>query len=319
MALLWDHLLMSANSHVVLLLITTFSQFFTSSSCSIITAGTWSLWSGWSSCSATCQGGTRSRSRTCQGGGCVGAAIQTQPCNNNVQCYEWGPWAAWAPCSTSCSHGFQTRFRNCVGVRCQGNSYESRTCKVADCPGSWSNWKNWGECSESCGKGEQVRTRSCSGGVCYGSNRDTRVCVKAPFCPQESNWGQWSTWSSCSASCGFSGRQSRTRSCLGSVCESFPKEVRKCNFGFCPSPLGLEYGLGSWREWTPCSRSCGGGFQTRRRSCDRPRCYGTRFHLRGCNYDNCATPTSLAVSSRTPLQVNSKSFSPPLYIIMHAM
>ena len=51
--------------------------------------GSWARWKAWSSCSATCAGGTQSRSRTCTNpppihGGkyCPGSSEQTQSCNN---------------------------------------------------------------------------------------------------------------------------------------------------------------------------------------------------------------------------------------------
>ena len=42
----------------------------------------WGGWGSWSSCSRTCNGGTRSRRRTCMGGfNCAGSNIDTEDCN----------------------------------------------------------------------------------------------------------------------------------------------------------------------------------------------------------------------------------------------
>ena len=56
--------------------------------CSIAVNGGWSSWSSWSSCSATCDGGQRTRQRLCNnpppsGGGsdCVGSSSDQQTCN----------------------------------------------------------------------------------------------------------------------------------------------------------------------------------------------------------------------------------------------
>lgn len=49
-------------------------------------ASSWSEWGSWSSCSRTCNGGTRIRQRTCTNGfTCAGSNIDTEQCNTN-QC-----------------------------------------------------------------------------------------------------------------------------------------------------------------------------------------------------------------------------------------
>jgi hypothetical protein len=58
----------------------------------IFLGGNWGIWSAWASCSATCGGGTQTRSRVCDspaplygGSDCVGSGVESQICNN-VQC-----------------------------------------------------------------------------------------------------------------------------------------------------------------------------------------------------------------------------------------
>ncbi|KAJ8311590.1 hypothetical protein KUTeg_010945 [Tegillarca granosa] len=55
--------------------------------------GNWTLWSAWSTCSSTCNGGMQSRTRSCsdpspQCGGlqCDGPTTEQQPCNIHVSC-----------------------------------------------------------------------------------------------------------------------------------------------------------------------------------------------------------------------------------------
>ena len=52
--------------------------------------GAWTGWNGWSSCTATCGGGTKSRSRSCTnpkpvngGKTCSGSSTEKPTCNTN--------------------------------------------------------------------------------------------------------------------------------------------------------------------------------------------------------------------------------------------
>lgn len=53
-------------------------------------------------------------------------------------------------------------------------------------------------------------------------------------------------------------------------------------------------GWGEWSSWTDCTKSCGGGVQTRRRQCDSPvpegegsYCEGLGTEVIGCNTNHC--------------------------------
>lgn len=61
--------------------------------CVIVVDGGWSNWSGYIPCSASCQGGIKSRLRFCtnptpqnNGAYCPGSSIQQTGCNNDVRC-----------------------------------------------------------------------------------------------------------------------------------------------------------------------------------------------------------------------------------------
>jgi len=146
---------------------------------------------------------------------------------------------------------------------------------------SWSDWGEWSECSVACGGvGSQSRVRSCipptNGGYECPSDTDSESqdCNNGP-CPVNGGWGEWPEWESCSVSCG-GGEQSRFRSCDSPAPEyggddctidgSESSEIQSCNENPCP----INGGWGEWLDWEVCSVSCGGGEQTRLRSCDNP-------------------------------------------------
>ncbi|XP_077642133.1 ADAMTS-like protein 3, partial [Lonchura striata] len=102
--------------------------------------------------------------------------------------------------------------------------------------------------------------------LCDNSKRPppmTRTC-NTKLCPPR--W-QSGPWSRCSASCGV-GIQSRAVSCrqpgraaaAARCAEPRPHSLQACNQIDCPPAWTAE-------EWQQCSRTCGGGIQTRRVSC----------------------------------------------------
>ena len=59
--------------------------------------------------------------------------------------------------------------------------------------------------------------------------------------------------------------------------------------------LVVDGGWGDYGEWSECSEECGGGSQTRSRSCDSPSpahggadCDGESSETRACNEQNCS-------------------------------
>ncbi|XP_070559413.1 properdin-like [Ptychodera flava] len=176
--------------------------------------GSWSGWSPWSQCSATCDKGRTSRRRTCtnpepQFGGrdCEGFAKQVKRCNAPRRCPVhggWSEWSKWGPCSaTPCTgeQGYRIRSHSCTnpvpkfgGRYCTGNIIDTDECvNNVGCPvdGQWSEWKPWGPCSHTCGRGSfQQRLRSCDnpppqngGRKCVGKPYQAKTCVNLPACP----------------------------------------------------------------------------------------------------------------------------------------
>ncbi|XP_062432711.1 papilin [Rhea pennata] len=142
----------------------------------------------WGSCSATCGGGTQTRSVYCvaydgqssQGvvdnAECMAFAQQprsSQPCNVR-QCATWntGPWSE---CSASCGEGVQTRTVTCRMQ--QGSWAQDLACLMEPKPSTTQpclrenciqeiGWHvgDWGLCSKSCDSGIRTRQVICADG-----------------------------------------------------------------------------------------------------------------------------------------------------------
>lgn len=154
-------------------------------------------------------------------------------------------------------------------------------------------WSSWGSCTVSCGGGTQTRTctnPSPSGGGANCSGPSSQSCnTQACAVPVD---GGWSGWSSCSASCGGG---SQTRTCTnpapangGANCSG--SSSQSCNTQGCP----VNGGWSGWGGWSSCSASCGGGTQTRTRSCNNPPptnggadCSGPNSESQSCNTQSC--------------------------------
>ncbi|XP_035382200.1 semaphorin-5A isoform X2 [Electrophorus electricus] len=106
----------------------------------------------------------------------------------------------------------------------------------------------------------------------------------------DGHFGSWSSWKACSHSDGVSvgSCQCRTRACNnpspqcgGQQCQGTSVEVANCSRNGAWTP---------WTGWTPCSTTCGIGFQVRQRSCSNPTprhggrvCVGQNREERYCN------------------------------------
>lgn len=87
-------------------------------------------------------------------------------------------------------------------------------------------------------------------------------------------WSPFTNWTPCSEACG-EGYQIRTRICVlptgvkvsNEQCVGDESESRKCTEKPCPID-------GEWSDWgslSPCSRTCGTGYQVKKRFCDNPK------------------------------------------------
>lgn len=78
-----------------------------------------SEWSGWSKCTADCEGGVQGHTRSIltkpkNGGEMCNTVEESRPCNT-MSCDRdctMAPWTPWTPCSMACDGGFQEKFKH---------------------------------------------------------------------------------------------------------------------------------------------------------------------------------------------------------------
>ncbi|XP_053446670.1 ADAMTS-like protein 4 isoform X2 [Nycticebus coucang] len=198
----------------------------------------------WTSCSRSCGPGTQHRQLLCRqefgGGGssvlperCVHLPQPniTQPCQLRL-CGHWEVGSPWSQCSVRCGRGHRSR-----QVRCVGNN------------------------------GDKVSEQECALGPPKPLSReacDMGPCITAWF---HSDWS-----SKCSSECG-SGSQRRDIICVSKLGTEF-NVTSPSNCSHLPRPPALQSCQGQacqdqWfaTPWSPCSRSCQGGMQTREVQC----------------------------------------------------
>ncbi|XP_052788645.1 scavenger receptor cysteine-rich domain superfamily protein-like [Mya arenaria] len=190
-------------------------------------------------------------------------------------------------CSTSAEHAAQVCPRFC------------RLCNYTN--GNWAEWSSWSACSITCGNFSQSRTRTCTnpspspdGRPCLGESVQHQLCIFKP-CPVDGGWSAWGAWGTCSATCGV-GIKHRDRTCsnptpsrFGNHCFGESRDDKICVLMSC-----TDGAWSTWRSWSTCSASCGGGVQRRHRYCNNPapsvmghNCAGTDEQTNICNSFNC--------------------------------
>ncbi|XP_066440797.1 SCO-spondin-like [Eleutherodactylus coqui] len=226
----------------------------------------WSSWTPWSTCSRSCNVGTRRRYRS---GTNPPAAFGGRPCEGSKVAIEFcslqpckgaaGDWGPWSECSVPCGGGYRNRSRHSIVLR----RIEFSTCNLSPCsgeePGICSDGKVWKECAEgpsSCADlGSEDLNKTCQPG-CYCSDGKVLLnnhCVPPTNCPCTGN-GAW-----------YEAGDPVQRDCNNCTC--LLGRITNC------SEINCEVVDGSWSLWTPwseCSASCGGGFQNRYRFCTEP-------------------------------------------------
>uniref|UniRef100_A0AAY5L1M4 SCO-spondin n=1 Tax=Esox lucius TaxID=8010 RepID=A0AAY5L1M4_ESOLU len=254
-----------------------------------------------------------------------GAVVKLDHCNNctcrsgEMECGTtpcpvdcgWSSWTPWSACSRTCDVGVRRRYRSGTnpaaafgGRVCRGDRVGMDTCSLEPCQGQ--PWSVWSECSVTCGGGYRNRTRGPQ--RTHGTAQQFSACNLQPCGDFKANlssttpftvdgqWSSWTPWGQCSVRCG-PGLQSRYRFCSsprrsgsGLPCIGPDRQDQLCMTASCDR----SGGWGDWSNWTDCTKSCGGGVQSRRRECDSPSpvregdyCEGLGTEIMTCNTDHC--------------------------------
>uniref|UniRef100_A0AAQ4QNA1 ADAM metallopeptidase with thrombospondin type 1 motif, 9 n=1 Tax=Gasterosteus aculeatus aculeatus TaxID=481459 RepID=A0AAQ4QNA1_GASAC len=231
----------------------------------------------WSSCSASCGRGFKSRKVVCASGS--GRPVPEENCQHlspkprrqkrckGGRCPKWKT-GNWGECSKSCGAGHRRRALQCVDhnqqqvheMYCvnQIRPPDLESCNTHSCESTWITGE-WTECSASCGQGYRQRPISCS---------------EVPVENDNYEYGHQSL----------------------SNCQGTPPEIyMPCNLDPCPAPQEWKVGI-----WGPCSVSCGDGVMERTVQCwpadGRPRNRCSRDTMpetrEVCRNPNCHFPSS---------------------------
>lgn len=248
--------------------------------------------------------------------------LREKPAENRLCLCDHFNWhvGPWNPCPASCGKSHKVRKVMCVNdsdfevapSNCRGTPPKSsKRCRLKRCP----RWQEgpWQSCSVTCGHGTRRREVFCHQSKNRRvADRECETRHKKPatvkFCypgPCNFIWKK-ERWSACSKECGF-GRKHRSIHCVDYIkgtildekfCQSKkPKTTRRCAEFPCPFTWTNE-------PWSPCSTSCGPGYQTRRVVCQavskegwilKGEVYGCKSHdmptsRQHCNMGDCSSP-----------------------------
>ncbi|XP_052083470.1 coadhesin-like [Mytilus californianus] len=233
--------------------------------------------------------------------------------SNNLIAFNggWSGWSTASGCTVACGGGSISYSRTCNnpapahgGTSCSGSSTKSESCNTHSCPvnGGWSGWTTNSGCTVACGGGSMSYSRICNnpapahgGTSCSGSSTKSESC-NTHMCPVNGGWSDWTATSGCTVDCG-GGSMSYSRTCNnptpaheGAHCSGSSTMSESCNTHSCP----VNGGWSDWTSWATCTLDCGGGTQSKTRTCSKPApahdglvCGGDSSASQSCNTHLC--------------------------------
>ncbi|KHJ97773.1 thrombospondin type 1 domain protein [Oesophagostomum dentatum] len=273
--------------------------------------GEWGQWSLWTTCTVTCGGGYRKRSRSCSvKGRCDGPETETEQCStascpatNTNGGSQWTSWTEWNLCSVTCGRGSQARYRKCV------TAHHSI---AFDCPGEPSKPHDGIRISKSAHvmrvhatelefghRGPNgalvqhlvVLERWCEQEDVIGSlamaQHMREGLVTMVFAHHPRDTGHLGMSGPTAVDCVdvvFDPEAGMARSCNGSGCQGHGSDQSFCNEQPCEANIG-EWA--TWSPWSQCSATCGAGVKRRTRYCRTGSCPGNYKESAICNDREC--------------------------------
>jgi hypothetical protein len=177
----------------------------------------------------------------------------------------------------------------------------TETCNSHECPIDCvsSPFQEWSTCSKACGNGVSKRSRTIlipeahGGQKCPDGPNDEEKPCNTHACPIDCEVTEWTPFGECTQECG-TGMMKRTRTVKvtdehgGSTCPNL-EDTRDCNVHHCPVHCITE----SWTDYSTCTKTCGGGEQTRSRGVIVEENHGgdgcgDLLQTRSCNQHSCS-------------------------------
>lgn len=194
--------------------------------------------------------------------------------------------------------------------------------------GGFSEWSTWSTCLTKSGDKCKCRMRMCNNPEPRngGKSCDENSLIEILNCEINGGWTEWSSWSACKlsspANCEHNTQlntppaiRTRTRSCSnpepkngGRLCVGLDKEEEICSqemINPCISSNSNQWS--NWGAWEECSKTCGEGFQMRRRVCNGKNCVGCNQEWKLCNSNPCPEKSENILTDWDLVETNKES------------